>query len=370
MSFFKNLGKNIVKVGKKIGSTCKDVGTSAVRIVTDTAIDIGDTVTGFKFSKDMDNAKKTMSKAGIKKASEAIEDNHYAFLKTMQADAEKKNDELVRLCQQGKDRCAVLNNSNDKFVNMEHQLRLLSAMAEEYKSLLKEHECYPSWIDKGQSCNIKIISQFNNGDNFAKWQKVSDLMIKSGLITIGADALIGIGGIAAAVRAAQLSKLFRVASAAKFTKFSSIAGKASVALTVVVIGLDIGLSVVELEKRKDKLKQYLREVDKEISHANKDISDLQDKISLVDQLIEKLFDAAEVRGLPEWENWFKQQSDEITEASTVMISLSGAITRAECLVKHCINKYSHAELLEYVKNVEPQLSDDMINEIIEIIKKK
>lgn len=31
----------------------KDVGTSATRIVTDTAIDIGDVATGFQFSDDM-----------------------------------------------------------------------------------------------------------------------------------------------------------------------------------------------------------------------------------------------------------------------------------------------------------------------------
>ena len=68
----------------------KDVGTSAARIVTDTAIDIGDVATGFQFTGWMKAAKKTMSDAGVLSAADAIEKNHYPFLKTMERDAESK----------------------------------------------------------------------------------------------------------------------------------------------------------------------------------------------------------------------------------------------------------------------------------------
>ncbi|NJL26175.1 MAG: hypothetical protein HC902_14145 [Calothrix sp. SM1_5_4] len=39
-------------------TTVKDIGTSAVRVVTDTAIDLTDVATGLQFSEEMDAAKK------------------------------------------------------------------------------------------------------------------------------------------------------------------------------------------------------------------------------------------------------------------------------------------------------------------------
>ena len=51
----------------------KDVGTSSVRIITDTAIDIGNVATGFQFNDEMESAKKEMSDVGILNHKDAIE---------------------------------------------------------------------------------------------------------------------------------------------------------------------------------------------------------------------------------------------------------------------------------------------------------
>ena len=104
MSFFKKVGKAFKDVGKviaeetektvneiskspvinDIASVTKDVGTSATRIVTDTAIDIANVSTGFQFNDEMEAAKQTMSDAGVLSAADAIKKNHYPFLERME----------------------------------------------------------------------------------------------------------------------------------------------------------------------------------------------------------------------------------------------------------------------------------------------
>jgi hypothetical protein len=52
MSFWKDFAQGL-----------KDVGTTTTRIMTDTAIDLGNVATGFQFNNEMEAAKKKMSRS-------------------------------------------------------------------------------------------------------------------------------------------------------------------------------------------------------------------------------------------------------------------------------------------------------------------
>jgi septal ring factor EnvC (AmiA/AmiB activator) len=346
----------------------KDVGTSATRIVTDTAIDLANVTTGFQFDDDMQSAKKAMSDAGIYSAADAIQKNHYAFLKDLERDAKDKSERLTELYRQG-DECVVqVNNLAAQFSAMVDDLDVLSREWSDYEALCKRLSVYPGWIDVLQALGVKLIplSEIDNYKN--NWQSAAQWMAATSLIGNGASALTGLSGIAAAARAARLIKATRVVQAAKFTKFASVAGKASLVLTIATVGLDIGLSVFEQEDRKSRLESYLRDVDEEIARAVRELAELDAKRDQLRTLIDKLMAAAGVLPKQGWSQWYAAEKQRVQTLKDALVTLEGAIKRAEALVK-ANHDYSRERLLKLVLSSDPLLTTEVVNVVIDQVLK-
>lgn len=342
----------------------KDVGTSITRIATDTAIDLANVTTGFQFDAEMQSAKKAMSDAGIYSAADAIQKNHYAFLKDMEIDARSKSERLAQLYGQGDELVAQVNNRAVQFSEMADDLDVLAREWNEYEALYKRFSVYPVWIEVLQKSGIKVISLTEIGNYRNTWQEAAKWLSLTGLITNSASALTGVSGIAAAARAARLIKATRVAQAARFTKLASAAGKASLVLTIASIGLDIGLSVFELEDRKSRLNAYLHDVDEEIARAGKELGELRAKLDQVTALIDRLIATAGLAHGHDWHTWYLAERQQILTRKSALITLDGAIRRAEELVK-ANHDYSHARLLGLVQAIDPLLSTELVNAVID-----
>jgi hypothetical protein len=174
---------NQSSVSKDISSVATDVGTSATRIVTDTAIDTANVITGFQFEKDMENAKKTMSNAGVLSAADAIEKNHYGFLKDMEREARTKYEEIQRLYTAGQQvelqRNLQLNELNEMLMDVD----LLAQMTLEAKQLLEKASQVPDWQKWAAMLDITLPSVQQIDSYVSKWDQVGLTMSRVSLGT-------------------------------------------------------------------------------------------------------------------------------------------------------------------------------------------
>ncbi|WP_043640564.1 hypothetical protein [Chromobacterium haemolyticum] len=345
-------------------SVVRDVGTSATRIVTDTAIDLANVTTGFQFDDEMRSAKKAMSDAGVYSAADAIQKNHYGFLKDLETEAKNKNEKLTELYRQGDELVFHVNSRTSQFSALVDDLDILGREWSEYEALCKKLVVYPEWVNYLQSSGIKIIS-LSEIDNYKNnWQEAAKWMVVTSLVNDGATAVAGLSGMAAAARAAQLVKATKVVQAAKFTKFASVAGKASLVLTIASVGLDIGLSVLELEDRKDRLESYLRDVDEEIGRAGKEIDGLKAKLGQVNELIQRLIATAGLSNEQGWAEWYQAELTRIRAINNKLVTLAGAIERAEKLIE-ANRDYNRERLFQLVLASEPSLPKEAVQAVIE-----
>lgn len=345
----------------------EDIGTSATRLVTDTAIDLANVTTGFQFNDDMEKAKKKMSEAGIYSASDAIERNHYGFLKDMEKEAKEKHDKLVDAYKQGDNLVNKLNARNNDLKIMLDDIDLLNRRVRQANEILAKLQIYTYWQTVFQESDIELLplSKINAYDTV--WDDVAKSIAITMLGSDGLSAISGLGGLAAAAKAASLTKASRIASAAKFTKIGSIAAKASMVLTVASFGLEIGLSIAELESRKNKLKDYLEEVDEELVRADGEIDEFTKQLKDTESVIKKIYKTAELNCELDWPNWVSRETTRINTFRDQLVSLEGSIKRAEQIVT--LNEdYSTQELTELIMSVEPMLSQDITLEIIEQIR--
>ncbi|HCN46818.1 MAG TPA: hypothetical protein DIT18_15145 [Pseudomonas sp.] len=342
----------------------KDIGTSATRMVTDTAIDLANIATAFHFDGEMQDAKKALTDVGIHSAGDAIQKRHYAFLPEMEKNARSKYERLTGLYRQGDDLAALINRRSNQFCLMVDDLDILALECSDYEALHERLSVYPGWIDSLQNSSIKLISLGKMESYKNNWQVAAKWMLGSSRVNDAVTVLAGFSGLAAAARAAYLIKTSRVVAAVRFTKVASVAGKASLVLTVVSIGLDIGLSVFELEDRQSRLESYLRDVEAEIVRGGAELDKLNEKSRQLDELIGTLVSAAGVSLIEDWSTWYQSERQRIRVLKSALISLEGAIERAEALAR-ANQDYSHARLFLLLTSVDPSLSAELVNAVIE-----
>ena len=365
----------------------KDVGTSATRIVTDTAIDIGDVATGFQFSDEMQAAKQKMSDAGVLSAADAIEKNHYPFLEKMEKDAEKKLVQVQSLFNKGQAAESRGKELIETLSDMCADVSLLSQESLEAEALLAEARKIPHWekwliILEIPPSSLSEIDQISVATQ--RWQAVGKSIATAGLVvgaTDGAAALVALatlskgrkltklakagraGGSSALKASAKASKIMSKAS--KFMKIGKTAGRASGVLAVVTVGLDVGLSVAELEIKKSELEDTLAILNREIAAGKQALAAVQRENASIQSNINALLNSVQPpQTLGSWLAWVEDTRRDLRAVIERLITASGAIRRAEDKAVQTRGK-PMTERIRRVAAVDPDISEAEARQIID-----
>ncbi len=381
MSFFEDFAEGL-----------KDVGTSATRIITDTAIDIGDVATGFQFSDDMAKAKQQMSDVGLLSAADTIEKNHYPFLKTMERQSREKVEKVNRLFSQGKEEEANIQMQINTLADMCADVALLSAESLEAQKLLEDAKRIPNWkkwatildIPPASLAEVDAVSAMT-----AKWERVGNGLVTSNLVvgvSDGAAALVAIGALSKSRKLTKLAKIGQtsaksglkagtnvakvMAKASKFMKIGKLAGRASGALAVVTVGLDIGMSVAELEIKKSSLEETLKNLDEGIAEAQESLNDLKAENRGIQSHIGSLLNSvAPPQSRQGWNKWVEETREQLRSVTEKLISVTGIIALAE--QKAIQTRGLSTDLrVQYVAAIDPAISEEEAAEIITSIDRR
>lgn len=221
----------------------KDVGTSATRIVTDTAIDLGDVATGFQFSDEMNAAKQKMSEAGILSAADTIEKNHYGFLKDMEKEVQAKYDTIAKLYKEGQSTELARDQKADVLADMLRDADVLAQMSNEAQALLAKSRSISDWEKWMGVLEISDEALQSLDTSVSKWNEVGQKIMLANLGTNAASGVTGLVGLSALAKASKGLKASKISSAAsKGSKFAKV-GKLAVSIQVIAWGIKEGVSV-------------------------------------------------------------------------------------------------------------------------------
>jgi hypothetical protein len=318
-----------------VEAIAKDILTSVTRIFTDTAIDIANVVTGFQFAEDMEKAKKAMSDGGVLSSADAIEKNHYGFLKDMEKEAKIKNGEIQRLYTDGQKAELKRNKRLALLDKMLTDVDLLVQMTLEAKQLLEKATQISDSQKWAEMMGI-VLPSFQEIDGYiSAWDHIGKTMRQASLgINISTGLLGGVSALRMIAEASRVSSISQAARTSKFMKIGKLAGRASAVLAIASIGLDIGLSIAELEERKDKLEQYLTELNQGIGEANQDLTDLRKEVRDLDFKIFQLLQSVEPQQTEiSWDNWVESTKQLLNQARSSLVSFQSIRDRAIKIAK-------------------------------------
>ncbi|NEP74742.1 MULTISPECIES: hypothetical protein [unclassified Okeania] len=344
MGFFDDIGKAFKDAGKviaeetqktvneistspvinDIASVTKDVGTSATRIVTDTAIDIANLGTGFQFDDEMEAAKKAMSDAGVLSATDAIEKNHYGFLKDMENEARTKHSEITRLYNEGQRIELERDNRAALLEIMLVDIDNLVQISDEVNQLLEKASKIPGWEKWAKMLDISLTSVEEIGKYATDWNEVAQRIVISRMSADVASSVSALASLGLIAKASKLAKVSKLSKASKFLKVGKLVGRASAVLSVASIGLDIGLSIAQLEAKQDQLEQYLKELNDGIAETNQDLTDLRREVREINLRIHELLNTVEPKQTEaSWDNWVADKTQELKQLRSRLVSFEG-----------------------------------------------
>ena len=363
---WKKFRKNFKRVGRKMANTVKDVGTSTTRIVTDVALDVGNVATGFRFEDEFAHAKRKMSEAGVRTAAEAIERNHYGFLPRMEAEVQQKVKSLIQLRDQGQRLELLRGERGADLFNMLAQVNLLSQMSLEARSLLGRTAEVSAW--KRRSVDLDGIESTLRAleASTSQWDEVGRWVLASGIAGVG-SALAEVGSGRSLAKAAQLAAAAKTArgaqaarlskSASKLAKIGRLAGRASGVLAVATVGIDIGMSVARLERRKDELQRQLKELEDGLAEANEIVEGLESDCRDIDHRIRQLLTSTTPAQTEEsWDGWVAATRDMLRHVRNRLVSLQSIEHRALRLAQSTRNRGYGTHRVAYVASIDPRVS--------------
>jgi hypothetical protein len=235
---------------------------------------------------------------------------------------------------------------------------VLVQMTLEAKQLLEKAAQIPDWQKWADMLDITLPS-FQQIDHYvSRWDQVGQTMSRASLgVNISSGVLSGVSALRSLAAASKVSKVSQIAKASKFIKIGKLAGRASAVLTVASIGLDIGLSVAELEERKDKLEQYLRELNQGIGEANQDLTDLRKEVRDIDFRIYQLLQSVEPPQTEvSWDTWVEATKQTLNQTRSQLISFQSIRDRAITVAKlHKGADYTFR--VNLVMSIDPSISE-------------
>jgi chaperonin cofactor prefoldin len=338
-----------------LGNTFKDIGTSTVRVITDTALDIGDAVTLGRFSDTIKGAKEDMSRAGVLSAKDAIENSHYADLKGLEHEADEKRAQLTELNQKSRILAAQIDTKEARLSEMLNAIQKLLLVYGEIYELLKELSRLPGWNNSGQV--NKLRKSVENIDNYSStWENV---------IQSVAISKLGVGTVSGVTAIASIPRVLQALKVSRSLKVAKIAGRATIALTAVIEVLDIGLSIAELEQRKERVEHDLRELNAETQKVTEVIQKLEREIEDVEGAVEKILSVTTPpQTEASWEKWIEETDRKLKEKRDYLISEKGIFERASKMAEHTKKDYTRSERIKLVQSVDRSISWDIAESIV------
>ncbi len=337
------------KVMPDAKDTYKNVIAPATRIVTDTAIDLADVVTGTQFHGDMEGAKRTLDEAGIDTTATRIKENHYPEIKRLQSDLTGKQAQITQLQGDISSANAGLSGRIDIHNQWVHSVQIIQGLQDEFKRVMER-----LGEVKSESFNITLPN------SEIKQVDISEAFIRT------RDALkytnMGVGGLSTITAVASL--------AAKSAQVAKLAGRASAVLMVVSIGLDVGMAIAQLEEQKKQLQQTNNEADTVLTKSRSILGEIQSSRVEVDANINNILKACSPpQSEATFSSWAEKTIDDLkqvikkgkAELHALLVNALTPLVNAQLDLAD-IQKAAHALL--------PSLSDDEFRDLIKEINHK
>ncbi|WP_417812293.1 hypothetical protein [Thalassospira alkalitolerans] len=350
MSFFNSVGKFF-----------RDAGTSIGRIVTDSAIDIANVATGFQFSKDMETAKKAMTDVGFKSASDAIKDNHYGHLKELGKTAKKKNDEIEKRTNDFKALDTRFTSRLDTYGVLLSDLNRLINLGETVRAALKAES-------QLSSIPYEMPPEFPSPKQFQMTKSVAIEAIEIAQLSsdgLSAAALATWSGTKLGTKLAKSA-----ASVGRSARIASTASKASAALLVVSVGLDIGMSIAILEQQSKELPKFISERDEDLRLLETERTSLQTKFDAVEAGIKSMLAITDPALSEEsWSDWLDKRKRQLRDILYQSVSEKTFYEGAENIARQNSGKSERVRIKE-IHATYPALNRKTIKAIITLIDAK
>jgi prefoldin subunit 5 len=356
----------------EIFDTIQDVETSLTRMVTDSVIDLTNAATGFHFNDELEKAKKEMSNAGILNATDSIEKHFYSFLKDMECEARNKYQELLNLNKEGMQLESQLKEKRKFKKKIVDDIEFLMQISLEAKKKFETLKVIPNWGEAMEKFGV-VPNFFKSNDYISKWNKVSETL---NITMVGINTASGITGITALSSSLiqqirefkNIEKLgqesVELQASSRLLKIGRAAGKASIVLTIASIGLDVGLSVVELKKRKDELEHSLTQLNYDLTKISQDITELQKELKNIESLTNQLLlDVDPQLTIESWADWVETKKEELVHLQEHLVAFEGIINQATKIAE--VTKGESYQLrIQLIQNLDPRISEQLASALI------
>jgi hypothetical protein len=324
VSFWDDFGNSFV-------DTLKNIGTSTIRMPADMVLDLANLITGTQYQHEYDGLKKQMSDAGVLNTHDSVAKTYYSFLPPMKSRVEAMSQRLTMLSRDARKLLMERDSAALQLNAMLADVRVLAQMSLEAERLLERASQLPYWRKSDVRMEaFQALSEMKTSS--AEWDAiirrlgiatvsvnvVGDVAMLTSVIAQAAAASAALrAGQAAATVAAEGGEVVTavtrgaaegvevLGAVSRVAVIGRLAGRASAVLTVVTIGLDIGLSVAQLENQKQTLEDNIASLARELPNAEQALHALnQESIGIWTRSKELMQSVSPpVSRIEEWSQW-------------------------------------------------------------------
>ncbi|NEP40928.1 MAG: hypothetical protein F6K35_17525 [Okeania sp. SIO2H7] len=200
----------------------------------------------------------------------------------------------------------------------------LVQISDEVNQLLEKASKIPGWEKWAKMLDISLTSVEEIGKYATDWNEVAQRIVISRMSADVASSVSALASLGLIAKASKLAKVSKLSKASKFLKVGKLVGRASAVLSVASIGLDIGLSIAQLEAKQDQLEQYLKELNDGIAETNQDLTDLRREVREINLRIHELLNTVEPKQTEaSWDNWVADKTQELKQLRSRLVSFEG-----------------------------------------------
>jgi uncharacterized coiled-coil protein SlyX len=200
----------------------------------------------------------------------------------------------------------------------------LIQISNEVNQLLETASKIPGWEKWAKMLDISLTSVEEIGKYATDWNEVAQGIVISRMSADVAGGVSAVASLGMIAKASKLAKVSKTSKASKFLKVGKLVGRASGVLAVASIGLDIGLSITQLEAKQDQLEQYLKELNDGIAETNQDLTDLRREVREINLRIYELLNTIEPQQTEaSWNNWVADKTEELKQLRSRLVSFEG-----------------------------------------------
>ncbi len=311
-----------------------------LRVISDTAIDGANLVTGMQFQDKMDAAKQKLSDIGFKTPSDAIKDVFFDDLPGLRDQVQAKHDAIVKTLMP-QSTAAVTNRdaAQTRLANMLDDVRLLAQMSLDAQAQYEKASHLADWQVWAHNLGDSIDAATQLQKSFPLWDSISQkVLLANGAVQLTnlaaaatSGVVWGLQGATAALKASKAiqagtltteetakaaafgvkvgSEGLKVATTAmKLARIASLADKASVVLSFVSMGVDVALSVSQMQDQRETAQENITTLDTGITAAQKEIANMTAELGQINARFQELIaSVTPATDAARWDAWVNTQ---------------------------------------------------------------